>query len=102
VHVYSKPENAVAYLPDFEAWTAYDLAGRRLALTGGWHRSWRLGTAEVAVEHGRRLEPVDNESANPEALRALLGADVGERDQHAGLTLEELVAAWVDRNDWDD
>ena len=99
IHVYSKPENAVAYLWSFENWIAYDLAGRRLALTGGWHKSWRRGSAEVAIEHGRRLEPVEDEQPNPEAVRTLLAAEVRAEEDAA---LEDLVAAWVERNDWDD
>jgi hypothetical protein len=102
VHVFSKAENAVAYLPDFEDWAAYDLSGRRLALTGGWHRSWRLGPAELRAEHGRRLEPVDGEPPKPEAVRALLAAEGDQGEAAAPQALNELAAAWVQRNGWND
>jgi hypothetical protein len=102
VSVYRSADAAVARLSAFDEWTAYDVHGRRLHLSGGWHRDWRLLGGEVSVEHGRRLEPRPDEPAQPDLVESLLRQDLEDDGAAAADGLHELVGAWARQHGWDD
>jgi hypothetical protein len=104
VHIYRTPESAAARVSALDAWTAYDITGRQLHATGGWHREWQLLGGAVSVEHGRRLEPRANEPPHPEVVRSALARDLhsGRGDEADSIEQAQLIDAWVERNGWDD
>src|SRR4051794_18600051 len=72
VYVYRSPDSAAARVAALDAWTAYDITGRQLHLTGGWHRDWRLPGWALSAEHGRHLETRPDESPHPDVVRSAL------------------------------
>ena len=92
---------AQSRLPQFDNWTAYDISGHELALTGGRHRKWTLGGITIDSEHGRELRPQAAASHN-DALRRLLiealGVDAADSVDEVPALIERLAS----RDGWDD
>lgn len=70
-YVFRTANAALSRLGAFELWAAVDANGRRLILSGGWHREWMLGGVRLDADHGRRLATTLSDPPDPQLLDAL-------------------------------